>query len=100
VGKSTRYLESPATPEEDSYRYRVEWDDIIESHFEDYQHPENWYSDHLGPGREEIVGFDNAWDRYNDLDENIDYCNVRLIRMDADGNEVSRWPEKSKRAKR
>ena len=27
MGRNTRYLESPATSEENSYDYRVEWDD-------------------------------------------------------------------------
>ena len=27
MGRGTRYLESFATEKEDSYRYRVEWDD-------------------------------------------------------------------------
>ena len=35
MGRGSRFLESSATEEEDSYEYRVEWDDCITVDYED-----------------------------------------------------------------
>lgn len=73
-----RFEESPATEEEDSYSYRLEWDDYQPSLMSEGQ----------GPGSEMCGGFDNAWDLYKHCSEGIKYIGVRLIRIDADGNET------------
>lgn len=84
MSKSTRYLESSATPEEDSYSYRVEWDHQTNT-AKDMVFGEP-YTDY-GAGSRDVCGFDNAWDVYNDLLESPWYRGVRLIQIDSDGNE-------------
>lgn len=83
--KSTGYLESSSTEEEDSYSYRVEWDDHV-SPIEESVSP-SADLEHDGPGSEEITGLDNAWDAFNSYRKNMDYRGVRLIRIDDSGNE-------------
>ena len=85
MGKGIRYLESSATPEEDSYGYRVEWDDYLISN---YDRTESCVKiQHRGPGSRSVSGFDNAWDMFNDYCNNPDYRGVRLIQIDANGCE-------------
>ena len=84
MGRGTRFLESPATPEEDSFRYRVEWDDVITDNGE---YGIKLKIIHLGPGSRDVSGFDNAWDAFNDLKRNPDVVRPRLIRIYDDGTE-------------
>lgn len=88
MGKSMRFLESPATAEEDSYNYRVEWDDRLTSIREMMRNGGN--ITHYGYGSRDVYGFDNAWDVFNDLRSNPDFIHVRLIQIDQDGNEKIR----------
>lgn len=83
---NTRYLESPATEEEDSYNYRVEWDKHETSDY-DFSERKLNVTD-FGSGSEDISGFDNAWDMFNDLRDSPDYHGIRLIRISSDGTEV------------
>ncbi|MCD7918732.1 MAG: hypothetical protein LUG45_01375 [Clostridiales bacterium] len=85
MARSIRYLESSATPEEDSYGYRIEWDDISVVDFDMTERKAK--IKHFGPGSRSVSGFDNAWDVFNDYRDNPDYRGVRLIRIDSDGNE-------------
>ena len=85
MGRKTSYLESAATENEDSYEYRVEWDDHITVEF-------NWRenitkAEHHGSGSRDVSDFDNAWDLFNDYCSNPDYKGVRLIQIAADGTE-------------
>ena len=83
MGRSTRYLESSATNEENSYDYRVEWDDK----FGDYNF-KTCELTHHGPGSRYFSrDFDNAWDCFCDLCNIPDYIGVRLIQIDSNGNE-------------
>ena len=85
MGSGTRYLESSATEKEDSYRYRVEWDDYITA---DYDRKEGRIKiEHHGCGYRDVSGFDNARDVFNDYRDHPDYKGVRLIRIDSDGSE-------------
>jgi len=83
--KSMRFLESPATPEEDSYDYRVEWDDATSS-IEEMMNNGNVIK-HYGPGSEEFSALDPAWDLFTELRECIFYRGVRLIQIDHEGKE-------------
>lgn len=85
MGRGTRYLESSATEKEDSYGYRVEWDDRITVNYDCDER--RMKAEHGGPGAVDISGFDNAWDVFNDYRDNPDYVRVRLIQIDADGSE-------------
>jgi hypothetical protein len=85
MARGMRYLESSATPEEDSYRYRVKWDDQTTSVKEMIKN--GGKIEHYGPGSRDVSGFDNAWDVFNDFRDNPDFIGVRLIRIDSDGNE-------------
>ncbi|SFP74632.1 hypothetical protein SAMN04487928_10779 [Butyrivibrio proteoclasticus] len=73
-----RFEESPATEEEDSYGYRIEWN--------------NYYpkmdGNGLGPGSMPGGGFDNAWEQFTKMREGIKYSGVKLIKIDKDGNET------------
>lgn len=85
MGRGTRFLESSATTEEDSYEYRVEWDDYITV---DYDWNESvMKAEHHGAGSVNVSGFDNAWDVFNDYRDNPNYKGVRLIRIDSSGVE-------------
>lgn len=85
MGRGTRYLESSATEEEDSYGYRVEWDDCVTA---DYDYSEGKIKvTHNGSGSRDVSGFDNAWDVFNDYRDNPDYVGVRLIQISDDGSE-------------
>lgn len=85
MGRGTRYLETSATAEEDSYGYRVEWDDCITVDFDWSEH--RMKAKHAGPGSREVSGFDNAWDMFNDYRDNPDYVGVRLIQIYSSGSE-------------
>ena len=85
MGRGTRFLESSATEEEDSYKYRVEWDDYITVDFD--LNDRTMKSEHHGAGSRNVSGFDNAWDVFNDYRDNPDYIGVRLIRIDSNGVE-------------
>lgn len=85
MGRGSRFLESSATEEEDSYEYRVEWDDIITV---DYDYAERSVkTEHHGSGSRDVSGFDNAWDVFNDCRDNPDFVGVRLIKIDSNGSE-------------
>ena len=83
MGRSTRYLESSATDEENSYDYKVEWDDVLGFH--------NFNTrkfTHCGPGSMYFLkDFDNVWDCFCDLRSNPNYIGIRLIQIDSNGNE-------------
>lgn len=82
MGRNTRFLESSATAEENSYDYRVEWDDVLG----DYDY-ETRVLEHKGPGSHDFPhDYDNAWDCFCDLRNNPNYIGVRLIKIDSDGN--------------
>lgn len=85
MGRGTRYLESSATEEEDSYGYRVEWDDCIVTDFDRVER--KFRTIHKGSGKREVSGFDNAWDVFNDYSDSLDYIGVRLIQVFHDGSE-------------
>jgi len=85
MGKGMRFLESAATPEEESYRYRVEWDDQTTSVREMIINEKEL--EHYGPGSRDVSGYDNAWDVFNDYRDNPDFIGVRLIKIDSSGNE-------------
>lgn len=86
MGRSIRYLESSATPEEDSYDYRVEWDDKLGDY--NFQTRE---LEHYGAGSRCFTkDFDNAWDCFCDLCDNPNYRGIRLIKIDSNGNESVR----------
>lgn len=85
MGRGMRFLESSATPEEDSYEYRVEWDDRTTSVKEMFNN--GGKVEHYGSGSRDVSGFDNAWDAFNYYKYNPDFTGVRLIRIDSDGNE-------------
>ena len=85
MGRKMRFLESSATPEEDSYGYRVEWDDRVSSVKETFNN--GGKIEHYGPGSRDVSGFDNAWDMFNDYRDSPYFIGVRLIRIDLDGNE-------------
>ena len=80
-----RFLESSATPEEDSYGYRIEWDDRITSVKEMCRNGGN--VEHFGYGSRDVSGFDNAWDIFNDYRDDPIFRGVRLIRIDSNGAE-------------
>ncbi|MBQ4559630.1 MAG: hypothetical protein IJA54_04810 [Tyzzerella sp.] len=85
MGRGTRFLESSATEQEDSYGYRVEWDDYITV---DYDWNEKCLkTEHHGSNSRYVSGFDNAWDVFNDYRDNPDYVGVRLIQIDSSGSE-------------
>lgn len=85
MGRGARFRETSATEAEDSYSYRVEWDDYITV---DYDWNERCMkTDHHGSGSRDVSGFDNAWDVFNDYRDEPDYKGVRFIQIDADGNE-------------
>lgn len=85
MGRGSRFLESSATEEEDSYEYRVEWDDYITVKYDlDEQRVK---TKHYGPGSRDISGFDNAWNNFNDCRDDPDYVRVRLIKIDPNGSE-------------
>lgn len=85
MGRGSRFLESSATEEEDSYEYRVEWDDHISV---DYDYDERRAkTEHYGSGSRDVSGFDNAWDVFNDYRDDSDYIGVRLIKIDSNGSE-------------
>jgi len=81
-----RFEESPATPEEDSYDYRLEWDDYIR--FEDDFRAGTSKAFHCGPGSSKCDCFDHAWDAFKDMEGEFGYKGVRLIRIDKSGNET------------
>ena len=85
MGRGTRFLESSATEQEDSYEYRVEWDDYITVDYDWYE--QCMKTEHHGPNSRNVFGFDNAWDVFNDYRDNPDYRGVRLIRIDSEGIE-------------
>ena len=86
MSRSTRYLESSATEEENSYDYRVEWDDKLGNY--NFQTRE---LEHSGPGAEWFFkDFDNAWDCFCYKRNNPNYIGLRLIQIDANGNESVR----------
>lgn len=85
MGRGTRFSESSATLEEDSYKYRIEWDDKIEYVYAAVGN--GGKVEHYGRGSREVSGFDNAWDVFNEYKDNPDFIGVRLIRIDWDGNE-------------
>ena len=85
MARGTRFLESSATPEEDSYGYRVEWDDRTTSIKEMIRN--GGEIEHYGSGSLDVSGFDNAWDMFNKFRDNPDLIGVRLIKIDSDGNE-------------
>ena len=79
MGRGSRFLESSATEEEDSYEYRVEWDDCITV---DYAYGERKAkTEHHGSGSRD------AWDVFNDYRDNPDFVGVRLIKIDSNGSE-------------
>lgn len=85
MARGKHFLESPATPEEDSFRYRVEWDDQTTSAIDMLRNGEKL--EHYGPGARDVSGFDNAWDVFNDCANSPDFIGVRLIRIGLDGSE-------------
>lgn len=85
MGRGSRFLESSATEEEDSYRYRVEWDDYITVTFDMAEYKAK--SEHHGPGSRNVPGFDNAWDVFNDYRDDPNFVKVRLIKIDSNGSE-------------
>lgn len=85
MGRGKRFRESPATPEQDSCRYRVEWNDQTTSVKEMVRN--GGKIEHYGPGSKDVSGFDNAWDVFNDYRDSPDFIGVRLIKIDAYGNE-------------
>jgi len=86
VGKGIRYLESPATDEENSYNYRVEWEDHYEMIY-DSSNPAGSVV-HNGPGSYMYYNdYDNAWDKYCELSDNPHFRRVHLIRISPDGSE-------------
>lgn len=80
-----RFLETSATPEEDSYGYRVEWDDQTTSVKDMFN--DGGVIEHYGFGSRDVTGFDNAWDIFNYYRDNPDYVGVRLIKIDSNGYE-------------
>jgi hypothetical protein len=86
MGKSTRHLESSATPEEDSYNYRVEWDDRTTSVEDMILNGKS--IEHYGYGSRDISGFDNAWDKFDEFRKDADFQGVRLIQIDSEGKEI------------
>jgi len=84
MGKGMRFLESSATSVEDSYGYRVEWDDQTASVKEMIKN--GGKIKHYGSGSRNVSGFDNAWEMFNDYRDNPDFIGVRLMRIDSDGN--------------
>ncbi len=85
MGRGSRFLETSATEKEDSYSYRVEWDDQITG---SYDRTEGRIKiEHHGSGSRNVSGFDNAWDVFNDYCDDPDYRGVRLIQIDSDGSE-------------
>ena len=90
MSRGMRFRETPATPEEDSYDYRVEWDGRLssaEESFASYKTTGKLEVKNYGPGLRTFSGLDNAWDLFCDLRDNPDYIRVRLIQIDKDGNE-------------
>lgn len=85
MGRGTIFLESSETLDEDSYGYRVEWDDQTTSVKEIFNN--GGRVEHYGFGSRDVTGFDNAWDLFNNYRNSPDYIGVRLIRIDSDGNE-------------
>ena len=85
MGRGMRFLESSATPEQDSYGYRVEWDDQTTSVKKMIWNGGN--CEHYGSGSEDVSGFDNAWDLFHSYKDSPDFRGVRLIKIDSDGNE-------------
>ena len=81
MARGMRFRESSATPEQDSYEYRVEWDDRTTSVKEMFRN--GGEIEHYGPGFREVSGYDNAWDMYNDLRDNPDFRGIRLIKIDS-----------------
>ncbi len=85
MGRGSRFLESSATEEEDSYRYRVEWDDIITVDYDCVERRVK--TEHHGSGSRDVSGFDNAWDAFNDCRDDPSFVRVRLIKIDSNGSE-------------
>ncbi len=88
MSRDMRFLESPGTPEDDAYRYRIEWDDRASSIEETMR---TGKVKNYGPGSREVSGFDNAWDVYNDYRKDPILKHVRLVKLDKDGNICSVW---------
>ncbi len=76
---------SCSSPKEDSYGYRVEWDDQTTSVREMIRN--GMKIEHYGSGSRDVSGFNNAWDMFNDYRDNPDFIGVRLIKIDSNGNE-------------
>ena len=85
MAKNISFLESSATPEENSYDYRVEWDDYLIYNYGTKK------VEHNGPGiKYYYKDFDGAWDCFCDLRRNPDYIRIRLIQIRSDGTEFVR----------
>lgn len=76
---------SSVTESENSYTYRIEWEDYIT---EDYDWSRNSMKTiHYGSGSRNIDSLNNARDVYNEYKDDSDYKGVRLIRIDSNGLE-------------
>ena len=75
-----RYKPSPATDYENSFNYRIEWDDCINATFADDL---STIIDHDGPRSMECSDYDYAWDEFEYYRSNVNptYIRVRLIRI-------------------
>lgn len=81
---------SPATDEENSYDYRLEWDDKIV--YENLPEPPYIESTHEGPGsrfigRDYVYAFE-LYEQFRDATDSAMFTSVRLIRIDDEGNET------------
>ena len=82
------FRESSATETENSYDYRVEWDDCIRDY--DYDKKEV-----IHQGYDSIDyphDYDGAYEAYCKLKHDPYHIHVRLIRIDNYGNEITLFP--------
>lgn len=80
-----RFKETAATKEENSYDYRVEWEDRMSSAKEMILSGKG--VEHYGPGSRFFANYDDAWECFCNLRDDVDYRGVKMIRIDKLGNE-------------
>lgn len=76
--RNTRYLESPATTYENSFNYRVEWDDRFNADTMQHEGPGSIYYQN---------DYDNAWECFCAFRDSFGFKGLRLIKIDKDNTE-------------
>ena len=78
MGRGTNFMESPATEEENTYSYRVEWDKKLNYNTLSYDGPDSIFYYH---------DYDGAWDCFCNYRHSPEFVGLRLIQIDDNGSE-------------